>query len=158
MSSVPTNSGLNFIGRYDMNRDGLSMQELQMGKMMSCMGLMQSMMTGNQQGMMAAMQDLQFATMAEQNFGTLAQATQAGPNPNNITPHDLMKTASNDGNGGDISKNDLNMQQQQNNMPPMMKMMMQMMQFFMQMIGQMFGQGQQQNQQQQQIPFFNGMA
>jgi len=147
MSSMPTQFGLNFIGRYDTNRDGLSKQELQQGQMMSYMQAMFSMMSGNQAGFMSSMQDLQFASMANQNFDILSNATNAGPyanNSQNITPHDLMKTASNDGNRGNITRNDIASQQQQNQMPPFMQMMMQFMQMMMQMIMQMMGMNPQQ--------------
>ncbi|MEW5819363.1 MAG: hypothetical protein AB1782_04170 [Cyanobacteriota bacterium] len=155
MTSMPTMNGMNFLARYDTNRDGLSRQELQQGQMASYFQMMQSMMTGNQAGFMSAMQDLQFASMASQNFDILAQASGGfrPDNPQTISPHDLMKTASNDGNRGNISKQDLASQAQQNQMPPFMQMMMQMMQMMMQMIMQMMGM----NQQQQQPAYNNGM-
>lgn len=150
MTSFNTQSGLNFIGRYDLNRDGLSKQELQMGQMNSFLGAMTSMMSGNQAGFSSAMQDLQFASVAGQNFDILSQASQTTPfgdnNSQTINPLDLMKTASNDGNINSFTPQDVQSQNRQNNQAqnPMMQMM-QMFMMFMQMMLQMMGMGNQQN-------------
>lgn len=144
MTNFNTQSGLNFIGRYDLNRDGLSKQELQMGQMNSFLGAMTSMMSGNQEGFATAMQDLQFASIAGQNFDILSQASQTTPfgdnNSQTINPLDLMKTASNDGNMGSLTPYDVKSQnaqnnQQQNPMQQLMQMFMMMMQMIMQMMG-----------------------
>lgn len=149
MTALSTQAGLNFIGRYDLNRDGLSKQELQMGKMNSYFNMMTSMMTGNQQGFASAMQDLQFASVAGQNFDILSQASKTTPfgdnNQQTINPMDLMKTASNDGNVGSITPKDVKCQNKQNqqaqNQNPIMQFIMQ----FIQMMMQALGMGGQQN-------------
>lgn len=153
MTGFNSQIGMNFIRRYDQNGDGLSKQEIQQGQMNSYFNMMSSMATGNASGLQAAMQDLQFASVAGKNFDILSQAAKTTPfgdnNANTISPLDLMKTASNDGNRGNLTPQDVKSQYRQNaqaqnqNQNPMMQMMMQMMQMFMQMMQQMTGQGNQ---------------
>lgn len=146
MTGFNSQLGMNFIRRYDTNGDGLSKQELKQGQMNSYFNMMTSMATGNASGLQAAMQDLQFASVAGQNFDILSQAAKTTPfgdnNANTISPLDLMKTASNDGNRGNLTPQDVKSQyrqnaQAQNNNPmqQMMQMFMQMMQMMMQMMG-----------------------
>lgn len=140
MTNFNTQSGLNFIGRYDLNRDGLSRQELQNGQMNAFAGMMTSMMTGNQEGFSSAMQDLQFASVAGQNFDILSQASKTTPfgdnNSQTINPLDLMKTASNDGDIRSFTPQDVKSQNTQNNQQqnPIMQMFMMLIQMLMQMI------------------------
>lgn len=145
MTALSTQTGLNFIGRYDLNRDGLDKNEIQQGKMNSYFNMMTSMMTGNQQGFASAMQDLQFASVAGQNFDILSQASGTTPRGDNnsqtISPHDLLKTASNDGRTGNLTPQDVKSQYRQNaqaqnqNQNPIMQFIMQFIQMMMQAMG-----------------------
>lgn len=152
MTQMNTQVGLNFIGMYDYDRNGLSKAELQQGAIESHASMMVNMLAGNPVGFMQSMQNLQFATGALQNFDTLSQATTGlrPDNPGTISPQDLLKTASNDGNMNNISQQDLQSQQQQNQMKNPMQMMMQMFMMMFMMMMQMLGLG---NQQQQSNPY-----
>lgn len=146
MTGFNTQIGMNFIQRYDQNGDGLSKQEIQQGKMDNYFGMMKSMATGDVAGLQTALQNLQFASVAGQNFDILSQAaqtTQFGDNNSQtISPLDLLKTASNDGNTGNLTPADVKSQYRQNaqaqqnqNQNPIMQLMQMLMQMIQQMMG-----------------------
>lgn len=159
MTQMNTQVGLNFIGRYDYDKNGLSRAELQQGAIESHASMMVNMLAGNAGGFMQSMQNLQFATGALQNFDTLSQASYGHmpDNPTTISPFDLMKTASNDGNMQNISQQDMQSQQQQNQMKNPLQMMMQFFMMMFMMMMQMMGMAQQQQTKpfQQQDQFMN---
>lgn len=146
MTGISTQTGLNFIKNYDQNKDGLSKDELQNGKMNSCLGAMKSIISDDKQGFKSAMEALQFASVAEQNFDFISQASGTTPRGDNnsqtISPRDLIKTASNDGNKSDLTPKDIKSQKQQNEQQQVP--MMQVIQKVLQAMKQMMGMGDQQ--------------
>lgn len=118
MTGINTFSALGFLKKYDGNQDGLSRQELMNGTLNSYSQILNDLTYGNRnlQNVMDTFQELMFAFNALDNFDAYSNASGQflrNDNPNTISPFDLLKVASNDGNLYDLSQNDTYSQQRQ---------------------------------------------